>query len=310
MEPWKQAELAYEESIAERYDFHYYGSPIPKAHLKSFCKFVQRYARRSDLVLDLGGGTGAVTEQLLAKGYRWVVTADLSLGMLLEAKKKIPTFNAIVCDGEHLPFKDGVMPTIVCSSVLHHIPFVERVLGEMKRVLALYGVLVVQEPNQDQFMARPEAFHLSSLSTAIMHYLYRIERYRPVPEPPIHEYHRAFSRQELLALFLSQYFILEFRAQFTFSNLFSKLRSPVVSRMILMLDRFMYGLEGSVFHVACSKSDWGHRNILKDYFRYVGLLRSNPRQQASWLFVVGLFPLVVLGRLYELYERVRAKLQE
>ncbi len=310
LEPWKQAELAYEDAIAGSYDFHYYGSPIPRAHLKAFCKFVRRYSRRDDLVLDLGGGTGVVTQQLCAKGYRHVITADLSFGMLREAKKKVPTLTALVCDGEHLPFKDEAIQTIVCSSVLHHMPYPERVLGEVKRTLALYGVLIAQEPNQNHLMARPENYRVNSMSTAIMHYLYRIEGYRAVGEPPVHEYHRAFTRQELLSLFLRQFFVLEFRSRFAFSCLFTKIRSPLVSPMILALDRCLHRNEGSVFHIVCSKTDWGHRNIVKDYFKHLDRLRDDPDLRVPWWFMVCLLPLIVLGRLYELYERVRTRLQE
>src|SRR5574341_153646 len=99
VEPWKQAEVAYESAIAASYDALYYGSPIPASHLDKFIKLIRRHAKREDLVLDLGGGTGVVTERLLAKGYRRVITVDLSLAMLREAKKKTPDMIAIVCDG-------------------------------------------------------------------------------------------------------------------------------------------------------------------------------------------------------------------
>jgi len=309
MEPWKQAEVAYEDAIADSYDFHYYGAPIPKAHLRAFVKLIRRYTKPHHLLLDLGGGTGAVSERLLARGYRRIITVDLSVGMLREAKKKMPAMTAIVCDGEHLPFKNDVFQTIICSSMLHHLAKPEPVLAEVRRTLGLYGVVVAQEPCQNHFLTKPEYLQTSGMSMSVMHYLYRVEQYQPVSEPPIHEYHRSFTRQELLNVFLSQFFVLDFRSRFAFSCLFAKLRSHLAARFILALDRVLHRHEGSVFHIVCSKTDWGHRNILKDYFRYVEQIRQDPQGRVPVLFVVGLLPLIVLGRLYELYERIEGRLR-
>lgn len=294
--------------MAASYDFHYYRSPISQAHLREFFDLIRRYAVRHQLILDVGGGTGAVTERLLNHGYTRLITVDLSLAMLRETKKKMPTLTAIVCDGEHLPFKDGTFRTIICSSVLHHLPFPERMLGEIKRTLASYGVVIAQEPNQDHFLHKPRFSQVSGISMAFMHYLYRIEHYEPVSEPPIHEYHRAFTRQELVRLFSDQFFILDFRSRFAFSCLFSKLRSPLMARMVFAMDQCLHRNEGSVFHIVCSKTEVGHRNLLKNYFRFLEELREDPDQRLPWLFLVSLFPLIVLGRVYELYERIRAKL--
>jgi len=309
MEPSKQAEVAYEDAIADSYDFHYYGAPIPRAHLRAFVKLIRRYTKPHHLVLDLGGGTGAVTERLSAHGYRRIITVDLSVGMLRDANKKTPAPTAIVCDGEPLPFKNDVFQTIICSSMLHHLAKPEPVLAEVRRTLGLYGVVVAQEPCQNHFLTKPQYLQTSGMSMSVMHYLYRIEQYQPVSEPPIHEYHRSFTRQELLNVFLSQFFVLDFRSRFAFSCLFTKLRSHVVARFILALDRVLHRHEGSVLHIVCSKTDWGHRNILRDYFRYAEQIRKETDGRVPGLFVAGLLPLIVLGRLYELYEQVEAKLR-
>jgi ubiquinone/menaquinone biosynthesis C-methylase UbiE len=309
MEPWKQAEVAYEDAIADTYDFHYYGAPIPKAHLRAFVSLIRRYTEPHHLVLDLGGGTGAVTERLEASGYRRIITADLSVSMLREAKKKMPAMNAVVCDGEHLPFKDDAFQTIICSSMLHHLAKPELVLAEVRRTLGLYGVVVAQEPCRTHYFVGSGAQWVSDHCMAIMHYFYRIEHYQPVSEPPVHEYHRAFTRQEVIDLFLGNFFVLEFRSRFAFSCLFSKLRSPALSRAVLALDRTVERHEGSVFHVVCSKSDWGHRNIVRNYVQWVDQLRRAPDERLPFLFVLCLLPLIAAGRLYELYARVVARVR-
>ena len=307
MEPWKEAEIAFEQTMAGSYDFHYYSSPVSKAHLKEFLNLVRRYAVKNQIVLDVGGGTGPVAKQLVELGYPQVVTVDISLAMMQEAKRKMPALRAMVCDGEHLPFKDEAVATIICSSVLHHMPAPELVLKECKRILTPQGMLIAQEPSQDHFMSRAAFSEVSGLSMGLMHYLYRIEQFKPVSEPPIHEYHRAFTREEAVNLFTSQLPIVDFRSRFAFSCLFTKLRSPMMAWVVLALDRLLSRNEGSVFHFVCGK-EGGHRNLLKNYFRVLHQLKTGPDQHVSSLFMMALFPLIALGRCYELYQRVRSKL--
>lgn len=308
MEPWKEAEITFENTMAGTYDFHYYSSPISQAHLKKFLSLVRKYAVRDQFVLDLGGGTGALTQHLLNRKFRRLITVDISTGMLKEAKKKVPMITAVACDGEHLPFKDETFRTVVCSSVLHHLPFPDRILEEVKRILDPYGVVIAQEPNKEQCLSKPQFAGPSGICMGLMHYLYRLEEYTPVQEPPIHEYHRAFSRQELVELFSSRFFVLDFRSRFAFSNLFNKLRNPILAQAMLSVDWILRRNEGSVFHIVGSKVGMGHRNLLKCYFQYLDQLRKDPDQKMSGLFVPSLLPLIVIGRIYEFYERVRSKL--
>jgi ubiquinone/menaquinone biosynthesis C-methylase UbiE len=307
MEPWKEAEIAFERTMAGSYDFHYYTSPVSKAHLHEFLKLVHRYALKDQVVLDVGGGTGPVAQDLVEKGYKQVVTVDISLAMLREAKKKVPAVTAIVCDGEHLPFKEESISTVVCSSVLHHMPAPEGVLQDIRRVLAPHGMLIAQEPGQDHCLSQPQFQEASGLSMGLMHYLYRIEHFKPIPEPPIHEYHRAFTRSEVVRLFTSQLPVVHFRSRFAFSSLFTKLKSPVIASAVLAMDRLLARNEGAVFHVVCGK-EGGHRNLLKNYFRVLDQLKAGPSRSVSPLFMVALLPLIALGRCYELYQRIRSKL--
>jgi ubiquinone/menaquinone biosynthesis C-methylase UbiE len=307
MEPWKEAEMAFEQTMAGSYDFHYYTSPVSKAHLHQFLKLIHRYAVKNEVVLDVGGGTGPVAKELVDRGYRQVVTVDISLAMLREAKRKAPTVTAIVCDGEYLPFQAEAISTVICSSVLHHMPTPEGVLRDIKRVLAPHGMLIAQEPSQDHFMSKPQFSDVSGLSMGLMHYLYRVEQFKPVSEPPMHKYHRAFTRDEAVSLFTSQLAVVYFRSRFAFSSLFTKLRSPTMSWAVLAMDRLLGKHEGAVFHFVCGK-EGGHRNLLKNYFRVLEQLKANPEERVSPLFMVALLPLIALGRLYELYQRVRSKL--
>jgi len=100
-------------------------------------------ARRSDRILDIGGGTGRVSQAF--GGDHKVIVCDPSWGMLQEASRK----RMIVCSGlaEHLPFADDAFHRIVMVDTFHHLHNQHVAAMEMMRVLCPGGRLVVEEPD-------------------------------------------------------------------------------------------------------------------------------------------------------------------
>jgi ubiquinone/menaquinone biosynthesis C-methylase UbiE len=79
--------------------------------------------------------------------------ADISKGALKVTSKKLLNFGLtgffIECDCENLPLKDNSFDMITGNGVLHHLPDMEKALGEIKRVLKPGGVAVfLHEPNK------------------------------------------------------------------------------------------------------------------------------------------------------------------
>ena len=103
---------------------------------------------RGQRVLDLGCGHGMASVVLARRGG--IVTAcDLSLGYVREARARaaangVPV-HFVVCDGERLPFPDGVFDRIWGNAILHHFELT-RAAREFSRVLTPGGVAVFCEP--------------------------------------------------------------------------------------------------------------------------------------------------------------------
>src|SRR3989344_5178769 len=94
--------------------------------------------------LEVGAGTGTISQVLLAKGHK-VVATDISPGMVEEMKKK--GINAVVCDAERLPFLDASFDTVLASEMIYYLDHPEQFLKETHRVLKPGGVLLLSSAN-------------------------------------------------------------------------------------------------------------------------------------------------------------------
>ncbi|MBN9386649.1 MAG: class I SAM-dependent methyltransferase [Chloroflexi bacterium] len=93
-------------------------------------------------LLDLGCGPGRDTRFYREQGYN-VVGADLSVGMLDEARRRDPGGIFAQADMRCLPFRDGYFQGVWASASFLHLPkdSAEQALNEMHRVLAPNGVV-------------------------------------------------------------------------------------------------------------------------------------------------------------------------
>lgn len=99
-------------------------------------------------VLELGAGTGKLTERLVALGH--VVTAtDPSEEMLERLGKTVPRARRTVCSAEDLPMANGSADVVVAAQSFHWFDR-EPALLEIARVLRPGGVLALAWNNADQ----------------------------------------------------------------------------------------------------------------------------------------------------------------
>jgi len=120
---------------------------------------------RGQRVLDVGCGSGWLTEQLAEKGI-YAVASDMATVGVKGAKKRLEggasedvdrrSYNVrehssfLVGDVYHLPFAAGAFDGVVLSEVAEHLEDLDRALDEVYSVLREGGRLVVTVPDNEQ----------------------------------------------------------------------------------------------------------------------------------------------------------------
>ena len=98
-----------------------------------------------NVVLDLGAGTGHATRALQNR-YRdaYVVAADISLGMLREAKRQqrfLKRFGRVASDAHTLGFKSASVDLVFSNLMLQWCSDPDRVFAEIARIMRPGGLL-------------------------------------------------------------------------------------------------------------------------------------------------------------------------
>jgi ubiquinone/menaquinone biosynthesis C-methylase UbiE len=98
-------------------------------------------------VLDIGCGTGALTQIAFEKGAKGVVCGDISAFMLEEAKRKEITerVDLTFCqlDAEGLPYKDGAFDAVISGMTFGTLPKQKQAITEMVRVAKPGGFVCI-----------------------------------------------------------------------------------------------------------------------------------------------------------------------
>jgi ubiquinone/menaquinone biosynthesis C-methylase UbiE len=137
--------------VASRYDDIKQFNPRDESWFVARPLLVALSAVERPLVLDVATGTGRLPlallgEHLAAWGGR-IAALDLSPGMLRRARAKLRLHGEAVRlirqDAGRLPFEDGTFDAVTCLESLEFMPRPAAVLGEMVRVLAPGGALMV-----------------------------------------------------------------------------------------------------------------------------------------------------------------------
>jgi ubiquinone/menaquinone biosynthesis C-methylase UbiE len=96
-------------------------------------------------VCEVGAGTGNFLS-LFSGHAGWLVAADLTPGMLIEARRRFNDVTAVCADGFRLPFRSGSIDLVTSAQTLHHIFEPVPFLREMRRVTDSGGsVLIVDQ---------------------------------------------------------------------------------------------------------------------------------------------------------------------
>lgn len=90
-------------------------------------------------VLDLGAGTGKLTEGLLAEGFA-VIAVEPDEAMRVELARRVPVVRSLDGVAERIPLPDRAVDAVLCGQAFHWFDM-ERALPEIARVLRPGGVL-------------------------------------------------------------------------------------------------------------------------------------------------------------------------
>ena len=127
----------------------FYDRAIPFTRLDQMLKVLD--LPHAGSLLDAGGGTGRVADALRPH-VGWVVVADVSRGMLSQARLK--DLSAASTESEHLPFPDGSFDRVLMVDALHHVRDQAETIRELYRVLKVGGSLVIEEPDIRTFAVK------------------------------------------------------------------------------------------------------------------------------------------------------------
>ena len=106
---------------------------------------------RGARVLDVGGGSGWVSELLARFGFEPVVV-DVAQPLLRLSRQRFADRalggHAIAGDMTSLPFRNGCMDAAIAIDALHHVENLAAVLTEVRRVLVQGGQFLIAEPGE------------------------------------------------------------------------------------------------------------------------------------------------------------------
>ncbi len=122
------------------------------AQLAARFGFTSVPSRPAGLLLDAGGGTGRVSQGLLAYFERSVVI-DESASMLAQARHK-PGIWPARSFSEQLPFAENTFDYVLMVDALHHVANQAATAQELWRVCRPGGRIVIEEPDYRSFSVK------------------------------------------------------------------------------------------------------------------------------------------------------------
>ena len=143
----KRRKRKFFDEVAQNWDNSFYKDKEINNRLN---KLVLKFnIKKGDKVLDLGCGTGVISERLseLTGERGEIFCCDFSFNMLKETKKKKKGVNgspSLICaDAHRLPFKESLFDSIICFSCFPHFGDKKKFLKEAGHILKKRGSLII-----------------------------------------------------------------------------------------------------------------------------------------------------------------------
>ncbi len=109
--------------------------------------FLKLNPKKTDRIIDMGCGTGELTEKIYGLSFKNISGYDISKNCILMASKNFPGINFEVKDIEKTRLKANSVDFLFYCGILHHFTDTKKVVKEAKRILKKKGKVFVFEPN-------------------------------------------------------------------------------------------------------------------------------------------------------------------
>lgn len=100
--------------------------------------------RSEDVILDIGGNTGKVTEAY-SNNCKEVIVLEPKRNVVEYGKSRRPNIKFVEGEAENIPLPDAYFDKVVASASFHHFSDHDKALEEMKRVLKPDGKMIILE---------------------------------------------------------------------------------------------------------------------------------------------------------------------
>ena len=104
--------------------------------IKEILRFLRPVS--SELILDIGTGSGRIARQVLKNTEANVIGIDFVRSGIESAKARalnLSGYEMVVADGQHLPFRENSFDGIICIRALKYFPNYIQGIAEMSHVL-------------------------------------------------------------------------------------------------------------------------------------------------------------------------------
>ncbi len=182
-----EAQEYFTEKSADYYRTHYEDitskTHYPSLYLRHRYTLEMIGNTKNGKALDIGCGSGAMTRELLDRGFT-VTAADISQGMLDATKKttsghpraKHITFRQE--DIEQLSLPDNAFDVLICTGVIEYLKSDQKACAEIARVLKPGGIAFVSTQNKASLVRFFEETLFLIIPTWLKHKLVTVKQHR------------------------------------------------------------------------------------------------------------------------------------
>jgi ubiquinone/menaquinone biosynthesis C-methylase UbiE len=112
----------------------------------------------NDILLDIGGGTGMIIDQILGKSSCQGYIVEVEQKKLLYAARKRKNINLVNASADFIPFPYDCFSKVMSIVAFHHFSDQDSALEEIKRVLKPGGLLILNEIDPSTFKGKIVSF--------------------------------------------------------------------------------------------------------------------------------------------------------